>query len=292
MNGSMVALPDLAAPRWEDRGGLTQAFASTRPPRHVHLIWSLSLGGAERIVADLAQSYSECGTEADLVLLRDSSAEHALWAPGITLHRLGALLWPERHARAAQVIRASGLPAFCHLMFAPDLAPLWDRGCRTVPVVHNASGGWRAEPTLFDIPQVPFVVACGDAVAGALRAAGLCKPVRVLRHVVASTRPLSPSRRLELRTAFGADTGTLLVGMAAASRLRSVTPGRSASSPSSAAAAVTHGSSSWVPRPTVRPPCAATPRMRKPAFWVSVDRSSCPVLSPAPPACSRLSTCF
>ena len=213
MNGSMAAVSGLDAPRWVNFVKVANLFAPTRPPRHVHLIWSLSLGGAERIVANLACSYSECGTEAEVVLLRDSLVEHQVWAPGITVHRLGALPWPERLAYAAQIIRASGLPAYCHLMFAPDLAPLWDLGCRTVPVVHNASGGWRAAPILFEVPQVPLVVACGDAVARELHAAGLRKPVRVLRHVVAQTTPATLSRRRDIRAAFGVCDDTLLIGM-------------------------------------------------------------------------------
>ena len=162
-----VADTPFTAPRWSEPGAVESAaarpFTPTRPPRHVHLIPSLSLGGAERIVADLACCYAECGTAADLVILRNSAVEHPLRAgtgagegtgAGVAVHRLGALPWPERHARATEVIRASGLPAYCHLLSAPDLARLWRLGCRTVPVVHNAAAGWTAERMAEEYPGI------------------------------------------------------------------------------------------------------------------------------------------
>ena len=104
-----VADTPFTAPRWSEPGAVESAaarpFTPTRPPRHVHLIPSLSLGGAERIVADLACCYAECGTAADLVILRNSAVEHPLRAgtgagegtgAGVAVHRLGALPWPER----------------------------------------------------------------------------------------------------------------------------------------------------------------------------------------------------
>jgi glycosyltransferase involved in cell wall biosynthesis len=174
---------------------------------------SLSLGGAEKIVADLARAWSECGTEADVVVLRDAPAEHTLGGPGISVHRLGTMPWPERFAYAAGLIRASRLPAFCHLTPAAELAKLWRYGCRTVPVVHNARSGWRDNPLNWDVTAVPFVVACGEHVARDLAAAGLAKPVRVFRHLVAPALPMRGEHRRGVRKAFGAAPSTVLMGM-------------------------------------------------------------------------------
>jgi glycosyltransferase involved in cell wall biosynthesis len=219
---ALAASAETEPPRWQrhptfDREGV-DAFTPSRPPRHVHLLWSLTLGGAERIVADLARSFAEHGAEADIVVLRDAPCEHAVAASGIVLHRVGHLQWAERRAYAAGVILASRLPAYCHLLSPEDLAPLWRLGCRTVPVVHNVREGWKSDPTQFNCVQnVPFVVACGEAAARDLIDAGLRKPIRVLRHVVPAPPPMAPSQRRRLRAAFGAptegDVGAKLLGM-------------------------------------------------------------------------------
>ncbi|MDR3415895.1 MAG: glycosyltransferase [Nevskia sp.] len=182
-------------------------------PRHVHLLPSLSMGGAERMVVDLARGWAECGTQADVVALRGARVEHRLSGEGVALHTLAALDHAARLAHAAELVLRSGLPAYCHLVALKDLRQLWERGCRTIPVVHNISSGWKTDPREWRVPQVPFVVACGEAVAGELRSAGLDKPVRVLRHVVPSPPVLAPARRTALRAAFGAGDTTLLIGM-------------------------------------------------------------------------------
>lgn len=201
------------APQWPTLPATLAPFTAMRPPRHVHLIWSLSLGGAERIVADLAREFAFRKTEADIIVLKDAPSEHPLYAPGVTIHRIGDMPWAERYAYAAGVIKASRLPAYCHLMFGPDLERLWRYGCRTVPVVHNAGQGWKTSPLSFETPLVPFVVACGEIVADELRACGLQKPVRVLRHVVPQPVPMAAARRVAVRAAFGADATPLLIGM-------------------------------------------------------------------------------
>jgi glycosyltransferase involved in cell wall biosynthesis len=204
-------------PIWPDAPAMLPMFSPPPPPRHVHVIWSLALGGAERIVADLARGFAECGTEADIVVLRDAAQEHAIAAathPGITVHRLGKLAWQERRAFAAGVILASRLPAYCHLMSPGALAPLWRYGCRTVPVIHNTAAGWTWDPTLLDaVAEIPFVAACGEAVASALRAAGLRKTIRVLRHVVPAPPAMDAAHRARVRAAFGVAEGQVLLGM-------------------------------------------------------------------------------
>ena len=205
-------LPD-EIPTWSSAGATLPAWNEFRPPRHVHLVPSLSLGGAERIVADLTRDWSRLGAEVDVVVMRDAPAEHAVSSGSVRIHRLGGLPWPERLARAAGLIRTSGLPCYAHLTSPAELAALWNLGASTVPVVHNASLGWRQDPALWERDEVPFVAACGEQVARDLADAGLTRPVRVLRHVVAPPAPLAPGRREAIRSALGAGAGTLLVGM-------------------------------------------------------------------------------
>lgn len=200
-------------PIWPELRADLPVFAGLPPPRHVHLIWSLTLGGAERIVADLGTRLGEEGAEVDVILLRDAVAEHRLVAHGVLVHRLGKLPRAERIAYAAGVIRASRLPAYCHLLSEPDLRALWALGCETVPVFHNAPPAWKPDPAKLPAAHVPFVVACGEAVADALGKAGLCQPIRVLRHIVEPPPPMDAARRLQLRAALGAAPHELLIGM-------------------------------------------------------------------------------
>lgn len=201
-------------PTWPPAGATFPTWSGCGLPRHLHVVPSLGLGGAERITVAVATTLGVGGAEVDLAVMRHAEAEHGIDAPGVVVHRLGGLSWPERIACAAGLALASRLPAFCHLTSGDELRKLWTFGVRTVPVVHNVQAGWKEDPRAWDVDAVPFVVACGERVAADLRAAGLCKPVRVLRHVVAPPAAMSPARRLAVRAAMGARPGTLLVGMA------------------------------------------------------------------------------
>ena len=93
---------------------------------------SLSLGGAERIVATLPTTLSGGGAEVDVAVMRQAEFEHPLAAPGVAVHRLGGFPWPERIACAVSLALASRLPAFCHLTSADELRRLWTHSVRTV----------------------------------------------------------------------------------------------------------------------------------------------------------------
>lgn len=206
----------VSAPAWKPvTDARLSRHTASRPPRHVHVVSSLSLGGAERIVADLARAFAECGTEAVIVALHNAPQEHPLAEqPGIALYRLGSLPHPTRIRMAAGLAQASGLPAYCHVLSAADLRALWALGCPTVPVAHNAAPGWMDDPAAWDAsPLVPFVVACGEAVARDLAVRGLRKPIRVFRHVVPAPPPLEASQRMAIRLALGCQPETLLIGM-------------------------------------------------------------------------------
>lgn len=200
--------------RWPDRP--TEAtFPSWRyftPPRHLHLIPSLSMGGAERIVIDLAQRLHRMQAPVDVAVMRSAAIEHEV-PKGPILHRLGHLSWPERYARVAALARETGLPVYCHLTSIEELRRLWELGVETVPVVHNAAAGWRQDPRDWNDGLVPFAVACGETIADAVRDAGFERDVVPIRHVVEAPRPMDADHRITVRKAFGVDDDTLLIGM-------------------------------------------------------------------------------
>lgn len=206
-------------PAWPDPEGSPLLAGFERrtdwtPPRVVHVVPSLSLGGAERIVVEVAGALAREGVGTDLVVIRDAAAAHAPPdLPGVRTMRVSHLPWSGRTAAAAAAIRDSGLPGYCHLTSISELRRLWEAGVDTVPVVHNAAGGWQQDPREWDDARVPYAVACGHAVARDLVAAGCRVPVVVIRHVPPRPAPMDDARRSEVRAAFGAGAGTLLLGM-------------------------------------------------------------------------------
>jgi hypothetical protein len=147
-------------------------------------------------------------------VLDDAPAEHAIGGRGVEVHRLGAMARKEKLAYLAGLARGSRLPVYCHLVSEAQSRDLWGHGVRTVPVVHNARDGWRQDPAIWEgNPKVAFVVACGDRVAADLAAAGLTKPLRVMRLVVREPEAMYSHRRAKVRAALGAGETTLLVGM-------------------------------------------------------------------------------
>ena len=206
----------LTLPRWQPfqfAGSTLAQWSSYLPPRHVQIVPSLSLGGAEKIIKDLAKAWAACQIQADVVVLRNVKAEFDVTAAGVTVHRLGHLDPKQRIVRAAAIIKASGLPAYCHLTNLSELEDLWAFGCQTIPVVHNAMAGWKTDPKNWDHSMVPFIVACGETVAKEMRQHGVQTPIQVIRHVVPEVPVLEPATRTAIRKSLGADPGSTLIGM-------------------------------------------------------------------------------
>lgn len=184
------------------------------PPSVVHVIPSLALGGAERIVADVAQTASQLGAVVHVAVMRDAPSSHDLnGGDNLHVHRLGHLEWPERLRLLAALCATVDGPTFCHLTSVPELRSLWAAGIDTVPVVHNAEEGWTQSPDDWDRARVPVVVACGERVARDLGQRVQDIPVIALRHVVPTPPPMDLSHRGEVRKALGADKDTILIGM-------------------------------------------------------------------------------
>ena len=205
-------------PLWPEVDHALPTHFDAIPPRHVHIIPSLNLGGAERIVCDLARQWKRLDLPVDVLVMRDTVSgydvsEYDADGSSVRFHRLGGLPWSERTETAAKIILSSGLPAYAHLTSQKELEDLWARGCRTAPVVHNVAMGWRDMPAPWNVPEVPFVVACGELVARELAETTLEKPVRVLRHVLPAIPAMIPERRRVVRAAFDATEGTIVIGM-------------------------------------------------------------------------------
>lgn len=90
-------------------------FTQRHPPRHVHLIGSLALGGAERIVAGLCIRLADSGPEVDVVLLRNAPAEHRLSTLYVGADGVLARIETELLSNVSELLRISKAPVSHHL---------------------------------------------------------------------------------------------------------------------------------------------------------------------------------
>lgn len=179
-----------------------KTFFDDKVPSHVHIIPSLNLGGAEKIVLEVAEDYFEMGQNIDVVALREGNTEHK-FSKNINLHRVGHLSWIERMAYSAGLIKASKLPAFCHLQSMDEMQKLWAYGVQTVPVVHNAAMGWHYNEEWNSAENIPYVVACGHIVKDQLLAQGLTKKILVIRHNIRPIKVLDPEQISKIKSQYG-----------------------------------------------------------------------------------------
>jgi glycosyltransferase involved in cell wall biosynthesis len=119
------------------------------------------------------------------------------------------------HSVAVEVLASPEPVLFTHMVNAELLRSLWERGVKTVPVIHNSRPGWQDSPAAFKHPNVPFVVAVSEAVAQELREAGCPKPVIVLRHELQRWFTLEEQQqnRRHIRDRYGIADDTLIIGM-------------------------------------------------------------------------------
>ncbi len=148
------------------------------------MVPSLAFGGAERIVVETLRGLLRRAPTAKLFVLHDAAPSYD--AAGLGRAKVIRLQGLGREAQARAVafeVMASPSPVvFTHLIKSAQLRTLWDLGVTTVPVVHNLRPAWQDEPSAYDVPNVPFVAAVSDSVAGLLRASACAKPVVVVRH--------------------------------------------------------------------------------------------------------------
>lgn len=184
---------------------------------HINLVVpSMTRGGAERCVRDVARDLEGRVRSGNLFVLGDVSAQYSL-----TGFETFAIVRPnasDRRSRlrqvAARILSSQSHVALTHMIRARDLREFWAMGVKTIPVIHNSEPGWHDHPTAFDHECVPEVVAVCDDVARQLRSAGLRKPLTILRHEIHSRGiKFDPASRDRIRARFGVAADTLVIGM-------------------------------------------------------------------------------
>lgn len=185
---------------------------------HVNiLIASLARGGAERIVLETLAGLQRRNTSAKLFVLYEAGAAHAFAPVGnVQVFRLQSREPPARLQTVAAEVLASPEPVlYTHLIKVELLRQLWERGVKTIPVVHNSHECWQDPPAAYNTPHVPFVVAVSGEVARQLREKGCRRPVVVIRHELQRwfTTDEQQKNRTEIRSRYGIPDHTLLLGM-------------------------------------------------------------------------------
>jgi glycosyltransferase involved in cell wall biosynthesis len=184
---------------------------------HINILLpSLVRGGAERIVCDLLQTLRPRAT-ATLMLLADSQPSYRVnFGARVQVVNLSHLSRFDKLRTVASEVLSSPTPVlYAHLIRALDLHYLSDSGVAIVPVIHNEKQGWLDSPIQYNSLNVPFVVACADAIALQLRNEGCSQKIMTLRHEIptARTNRIHPLSREQIRARYGIDERTFLIGM-------------------------------------------------------------------------------
>jgi glycosyltransferase involved in cell wall biosynthesis len=187
-------------------------------PGHVNiLIASLARGGAERIVLETLSGLQRRNTPAKLFVLYENRASFGFApAANVQVLRLHALEPLARLQKVADEVLASPEPVlYTHLIKVEQIRLLWERGIKTIPVVHNSRDCWQDPPASYNHPNIPFVAAVSDEVAKQLREDGCSRQIVVVRHELQrwSTVEEQQKNRLEIRDRYGIADGTLVIGM-------------------------------------------------------------------------------
>ena len=211
---------------WPGTGGAPILTPAERQPvclepaddLHINvLLPNLALGGAERSVVETLQGLAKRSPTAKLFLLGEVEPSYSLTDIGrakvfrLHHHNDSAKL----RTVALEVLDSPTPILFTHLIKARHLRVLWNWGVTTVPVVHNSRPSWQDEPSAFDHPRVPFVVAVSEDVAEQVRTAGCPKPVVTVRHEIQRWFSLEELRahRREVREKHAISDHSLLIGM-------------------------------------------------------------------------------
>lgn len=172
-------------PRWGALRRPSSQVAHYRPAM-MHVIPSLALGGAERIVLDLASEAARRGVITHVVIFHRHQHLHAFERnPNVVVHDLSKIT---RSCLSQAIVRRAhqaGITAlYAHLINDALMEAIISAGCQVIPVVHNMKASWKADPKRWTTPDMPFVVACGEYVREELLESGCTPPVRTLRHLL------------------------------------------------------------------------------------------------------------
>jgi glycosyltransferase involved in cell wall biosynthesis len=190
------------------------------PSRHLNIICStLTRGGAERIVADLCDSYVRHALPitVTLYLMGDAPCEYPLTSRGnLNVVRLGHLPRPERIRYLVNGILISSQPvAITHLVGLSILGELNRAGILTIPVVHNGEAAWRTHPSEYHRSWIPLAVAVSSEVKRQLMLVEPQLRVQVIRHELPTWRYTEASAldRRTIRCQHNIREAAFLVGM-------------------------------------------------------------------------------
>lgn len=195
------------------------------------LCLSMGLGGAERIVADLFWSFRTLRAKgwpvrANLFILSQSRKQYGIVTDssyrsggkndGVTVWPTYEVAHEQRLAAVATGVLNSGSDVlYTHMVPQEALEELWERGVRTIPVIHNMRARWNCDPATFAQPRVPAVVAVSEAVRRDVLEWGCAVAVHTIVHELPRLRGpvLNAEERRRLREKYGVSEGTALIGM-------------------------------------------------------------------------------
>jgi glycosyltransferase involved in cell wall biosynthesis len=188
---------------------------------HINILLpSLARGGAERIVLETLAGLQRRNASAKLFVLHGVRSGYPFNNTGnVQIFRLSPPDLPAKlHAVAAEVLASPEPLVYTHMVKAGLLQQLWERGVKTIPVIHNSRHAWQDPPTAFNHPNIPFVVAVSEAVAKQLREDQCPCPVMVMRHELQRwfTPEEQQESRRQIRERHGIADDTLVIGMVGA----------------------------------------------------------------------------
>lgn len=181
------------------------------------LLPTLSRGGAERIVIDIATVLcKDPNLKVNIFVRKRTKTAHSVpERENLNVVYLDRPNGPDLIAIAVLLAGSATPFVFTHLIERRDLAVLWGAGVATIPVIHNSSQGWGETPSGYDHDNVPLVIACADQVRAEVESAGCPAPVVTIRHevTIAPDAVQLKSGRRKVRDGWGIDDDVLVVGM-------------------------------------------------------------------------------
>lgn len=178
------------------------------------IISSLSLGGAEKIVADWASSEGSRGRTVEVAVIHSKEKEHKITSSNVKILRRGKNTSVSSFLKSISTMWGSEIPVSTHLLSKNIHNFLWESGINTVPVVHNDKRGWKMDATDFNHPNVVGVVACAEYVKKQLIEEGYKGEVMVIRHLpLIDKKVFDLNARTKTRNRLGISSDTLVVGM-------------------------------------------------------------------------------
>ena len=212
-----AAVPAPALPAIQRAARQPPAPHFSIPSHRNVLLPSLSRGGAERSVLETLSGLHRRNSSGKLFLLHQARPSYVYDPVGyVRVHRLEAL-GPKAKldAIAAEVLASPDPVLYAHMIPAGVMRELGQRGVTVVPVIQNSRPAWLDAPAAFDQPNIPFVVAVSEAVAGELRADACPRPVVVVRHELQrwfGAQEQQQNRR-QIRERHGIADDALVLGM-------------------------------------------------------------------------------